>query len=190
MDVREYSEKVKTQLEEIERESIQDIIECQEEIAQLYFELTNSNTILSNLENTLTRFQTDLGNISTEIKSLQKQSQSMAISLKNRKKIDESLKNYLEQVSISPKLIESICNKEIDEEFINYINELREKLAFFKTEGKLKTEAGDVTALSMQEIFPEIRKLNTKAAGKIRLFMLNLIQSLHKPKINLKKLSS
>ena len=36
----------------------------------------------------------------------------------------------------------------------------------------------------MQEIFPEIRKLNTKAAGKIRLFMLNLIQSLNKPKVN------
>ena len=184
MDVREYSEKVKAQLEEVERESIQDVIACQEEIAQLYFELSNSNTILLTLENTLTRFQTDLGNISTEIKSLQEQSQSMSISLKNRKKLDERLGNYLEQVSLNPALIENICNKDIDEEYINYINELREKLSFFKTEGKIKTEEGEVTALSMQEIFPEIRKLNTKAAGKIRLFMLNLIQSLNKPKVN------
>lgn len=184
MDVREYSEKVKAQLEEVEKESIDDVVECQEQIAQLYLELSNSNKILFNLENTLTKFQTDLGNISSEIKSLQEQSQNMNVSLKNRKKIDEKLSNFLSQITLSPNLVESICNKEIDEEYINFINELREKLAFFKTEGKIKTDNSEVVAIAMQEIFPEIRKLNTKAAGKIRLFILNLIQSLSKPKVN------
>ena len=184
MDVREYSEKVKAQLVEVESESIQDIISCQEEIAQLYQELNTSNKILFNLEKTLTHFQTDLGNISSEIKSLQEQSQSMSVSLKNRKKIDEKLKSYLEQITLSPQLIDNICNKEIDDEYINYIIELREKLTFFKSEGKMKTDEGEITAVSILEVFPEIRRLNTKAAGKIRLFILGLIQSLSKPKVN------
>ena len=40
----------------------------------------------------------------------------------------------------------------------------------------------------MQEVFPEIRRLNTKAAGKIRAFILNLIQSLNKPKANVQSI--
>jgi vacuolar protein sorting-associated protein 52 len=184
MDVREYSEKVQAQLIEVESESIQDVINCQEEIAELYMELNTSNKILFSLESMLTKFQTDLGNISSEIKSLQEQSQSMSISLKNRKNLDEKLGNYLHQITLSPSLIENICNREIDEDYITYINELREKLSFFKTEGKIQTNNSEITALSMQEVYPEIRRLNTKAAGKIRLFILNLIQSLNKPKVN------
>ncbi|OMJ73292.1 hypothetical protein SteCoe_28041 [Stentor coeruleus] len=184
MDVREYSEKVKAQLLEVEGESIINIVACQEEIAELYAELSTSNQILYSLESMLTKFQKDLGNISTEIKSLQEQSQCMSVSLKNRKSLDNQLNTYLGQISLSPTLIDNICNKEVDEEFINYINELREKLTFFKNEGKINTEHGEVVALSMQEIFPELRRLNTKAASKIRIFILNLIQSLNKPKAN------
>ena len=184
MDVREYSEKVKAQLSEVENECTQDIISCQEEIAHLYQELNTSNKILFNFENMLSKFQKDLGNISSEIKSLQEQSKSMSISLKNRKIVDSKLGNYLEQITLSPALIENICNKDIDEDYIVYINQLREKLYFFKTEGKIQAGNNEISALSMQEVFPEIRRLNTKAAGKIRLFILNLIQSLSKPKVN------
>lgn len=185
MDVREYSEKVKAQLTEIEAESISDIISCQEEISELYTELSRSNKILFSLESMLSKFQKDLGNISSEIKSLQEQSHSMSISLKNRKNLDDKLGSYLHQITLSPTLIESICNKEIDEDYIHYINELREKLVFFKDENKVITPHGEVTAISMQEVFPEIRRLNTKAAGKIRTFILGLIQSLNRPKVNL-----
>jgi hypothetical protein len=185
MDVREYSEKVKAQLTELESESISDVLSCQEEIAELYLELSKSSRILYNIESTLSKFQKDLGNISSEIKTLQEQSQSMSISLKNRKELDSKLNSYVQQLTLSPSLIDSICNKEIDEEYINYINELREKLVFFKNESKFMTNHGEVTALSMQEVFPEIRRLNTKAAGKIRAFILGLIQSLNKPKANI-----
>ena len=184
MDVREYSEKVKAQLTDVERESANDIISCQEEIAELYSELSTSNKILFTLETMLTKFQKDLGNISNEIKSLQEQSQSMSISLKNRKNLDEQLNSYLESITLSPVLIDNICNREIDEDYINYINELRQKVQFFRNEGRVETGEGEVSALSMQEIFPEIRKLNTKAAGRIRIFILNLLQSLSKPKVN------
>lgn len=185
MDVRDYSEIVKGQLTELEAESISDIISCQEEISELYTELSKSNKILFNLESMLSRFQKDLGNISSEIKTLQEQSHNMSISLKNRKNLDDKLGSYLKQITLSPALIESICNKEIDEDYIIYINELREKLVFFKDESKIMTLEGEVTAISMQEVFPEIRRLNTKAAGKIRAFILGLIQSLNKPKVNL-----
>ena len=69
------------------------------------------------MEEVLGRFQGDLGNISTEIRALQEQSQSMSVRLRNRRAAETRLTAFLENVAVSPSLIEGITSGEIDEAF-------------------------------------------------------------------------
>ena len=184
MDLREYSEQVSKELEKVEDESLEDILKCQQGIAELCREISASSNILGSLEEMLTSFQTDLGSISGEIKALQDQSLSMSISLNNRKKLEQKLDNYLKQITVSPDLVQNICNKPVDEDYLSFVNELREKMRYFRTEGRVDIEGQQLTAISMQEILPELEKLRSKAAAKIRGFLLSHIQNLTKPKTN------
>lgn len=56
----------------------------------------------------LGRFQGDLGNISSEIRSLQEQSQSMSVKLRNRKAAEQKLAGFLDRLALPAGLIEGI----------------------------------------------------------------------------------
>lgn len=57
------------------------------------------------MEEMLQSFQDNLGNISEAIQSLQDQSFSMNIKLKNRKAADKEISEFVNEVSIDPKLM-------------------------------------------------------------------------------------
>ena len=61
--------------------------------------------ILVAMEGMLGRFQSDLGNVSGEIRSLQEQSSSMGVRLRNRRSVQERLEAFIDHVSIPPQLI-------------------------------------------------------------------------------------
>ncbi len=65
----------------------------------------------------LGKFQSDLGSISTEIRSLQEQSQSMSVKLRNRKGAAEGLGGFLDSLAIPVPLIEGIMMAEVDQDF-------------------------------------------------------------------------
>ena len=69
------------------------------------------------MEEMLGRFQGDLGNISSEIRSLQEQSQSMSVCLRNRKDAETRLGAFLEGLAIPPALVEGILHCEPDAGF-------------------------------------------------------------------------
>lgn len=69
------------------------------------------------MEDMLGKFQGDLGNISAEIRSLQEQSQNMSIKLRNRKAAEQKLGTFLDNLAITPALIEGIVQKEVDEDY-------------------------------------------------------------------------
>jgi hypothetical protein len=184
MELREYSEKIMQELAALQETSIQEYLEAQPDHLRLMSEIESSNEVLGRLELMLCEFQQDLGNISGEIKTLQDQSLKMTVALNNRRALEHKLDNYLKYVTISPELISAISNQEIDEQYIHVVNELRDKLRYFKTQGKLQTPDSEITAISMQEVYPELLKLNCKAATRIRMFLLTLLHSLNKPKTN------
>jgi hypothetical protein len=76
-----------------------------------------SDSILAGMEQMLGRFQGDLGNISTEIRSLQEQSQSMSIKLKNRKAAEQKLGAFLENLVVPTGLIEGIMQRDVDDDY-------------------------------------------------------------------------
>mmetsp|Transcript_7055 Transcript_7055/g.12940 ORF Transcript_7055/g.12940 Transcript_7055/m.12940 type:complete len:633 (-) Transcript_7055:727-2625(-) len=184
MELREYSEKVMQELAALQETSIQEYLEAQPDHLKLMTEIDSSNEVLGRLELMLCEFQQDLGNISGEIKTLQDQSLKMTVALNNRRALEKKLDNYLKYVTLSPDLISAISSQEIDENYIHCVNELRDKLRYFKTQGKLQTPDAEITALSMQEVYPELLKLNCKAASRISQFLLTLLHNLNKPKTN------
>jgi hypothetical protein len=76
-----------------------------------------SDSILAGMEQMLGRFQGDLGNISTEIRSLQEQSQSMSIKLKNRKAAEQKLGAFLANLVVPTGLIEGIMQRDVDDDY-------------------------------------------------------------------------
>ena len=188
IDLRKYSEQIHLQITEVQDKVLQQYVSAQSDLGGLYREVSRTTQTLSRLEDLLSNFQNDLSDIGAEIKFLQEQSLAMTISVSNRKSLGGSLQNYLKQVVLSPELITAIANNPVDEHYIKHVTVLRDKLRYFRTEGTLHTDDGDISSLSMKEILPELKRLNHKAAFRIRNFLLTQFQSLTRPKTNVQML--
>lgn len=88
------------------------------------------------LEDLLKDFKSHLGNIKGEMTSLQDRSLILNTSLNNRKKLQKSLDTFISNVILEPQLIYDICNKEVNEDYVDYIRVLCGKLDYIK-ENKL-----------------------------------------------------
>ena len=80
-------------------------------------QIETCDNILASMEGMLGKFQGDLGNISAEIRSLQEQSQSMSIKLRNRKAAEQKLGTFLDNLAITPALIHGIAQQGVDEDY-------------------------------------------------------------------------
>lgn len=79
-------------------------------MADLHVQIQSCDAILERMEEMLGLFQSDLGNISGEIQTLQDQSLTMNIKLKNRKAVQASLGDFVGGMSISSDLVDTVCN--------------------------------------------------------------------------------
>lgn len=128
---------------------------------------TNSRILLirpcAGMEDLLLNFQADLGTISAEIKTLQEQSLSMSIRLRNRKAVEKTLGSFLEDIAIAPNLIDGIYESDITEEYLSYLTKLDRKLEFIDGDEKAKTSR------AVSEVKPELEKLRIKAVNKVMM---------------------
>ena len=74
-------------------------------VPSISVQIKECDSILVAMEGMLGRFQSDLGNVSGEIRSLQEQSSSMGVRLRNRRSVQERLEAFIDHVSIPPQLI-------------------------------------------------------------------------------------
>lgn len=91
VDLRHYSKQVEGELQRIEQASIKDYIKESQNIASLHNQITACDSILERMEGMLSGFQSDLSSISSEIQTLQQQSVSMNVRLKNRQAVRSHL---------------------------------------------------------------------------------------------------
>lgn len=126
---------------------------------------TNNNILsirlFAGMEDLLLNFQADLGTISAEIKTLQEQSLSMSIRLRNRKAVEKNLGSFLEDIAIAPNLIDGIYESDITEEYLSYLTKLDRKLEFIDGDEKAKNSK------AVSEVKPELEKLRIKAVSKV-----------------------
>lgn len=119
---------------QVELDSIQDYVAESDNLVALQVQIRGCDGILDKMESLLGGFQSDLGKISSEaraacsprardrlltaapvaqIKSLQEQSFTMSMKLRNRKAAEAQLGQFVEDISVPPKLISAIVDGEV-----------------------------------------------------------------------------
>lgn len=180
VDLRQYARKTEKDLFEVEQASVEDYISQSENIALLHNQIYACDKILENMEKFLGTFQSDLGSISTEIQSLQEQSLSMNVKLKNRKDVESKLHDFVSQAVVPNELIVNICEREVNEAYLNSLLELDQKITFYSKQNKEHKQQ----VIALQETAPELEKLRIKATTKLRDFLMQRLGGLRKPMAN------
>ena len=153
------------------------------------------------LEDLLKDFKGHLGNIKGEMTSLQDRSLILNTSLSNRKKLQRSLDTFISNVMLEPQLIYDICNKEVNEDYVDYIRVLCGKLDYIKenslADHSTVKELGKAYSLLFKVINicllitePELNRLKHKACQRVRKFLFDKLELLKKPKTNIQILQN
>ncbi|XP_073242432.1 vacuolar protein sorting-associated protein 52 homolog [Porites lutea] len=178
VDLRQYSRQIEGELHEVENASILDYIKESENIASLHNQIASCDTILESMEKMLTSFQEDLGSISSEIQTLQEQSLSMNIRLKNRQAVRGELSQFVDEMVITSPMVKHICETPVTEQaFIEQLHELHHKIDFAK-------EQSFKGALSVNDVGNDLEKLKVKAVQKIRNYVMEKIYQFRRPMTN------
>ena len=177
-DMKEYAKEVDRQLRQVELESIQDYIAESANLVELQSEIEDCDGILASMETLLGGFQSDLANISSEIRTLQEQSMSMSVKLRNRKAAEALLGDFVENISVPPSLIEEIVEEDISETYVESLKLLHEKLQFAKRD-KLARQSK-----ALLDVEPELEKLRIKAVAKIKEYVVLRIGQMRRPRTN------
>ncbi|XP_036419172.1 vacuolar protein sorting-associated protein 52 homolog [Colossoma macropomum] len=178
VDLRQYSKQVEAELQRIEQASIKDYIKESQNIASLHNQITACDSILERMEEMLSSFQSDLSSISSEIQTLQQQSVSMSVRLKNRQAVRSQLSQLVDELVVPSTMISVILDSPVTEqEFLEQLHELNNKINFAK-------ELSFRETLACSDIQDIVDRLKIKAVSKIREFILQKIYSFRKPMTN------
>ncbi|KAK6327449.1 vacuolar protein sorting-associated protein 52 homolog [Coregonus clupeaformis] len=178
VDLRQYSKHVEDELQRIEQASIKDYIKESQNIASLHNQITACDSILERMEGMLSGFQSDLSSISSEIQTLQQQSVSMNMRLKNRQAVRSHLSQLVDELVVPGAMIQIILESPVTEqEFLEQLHELNNKINFAK-------ELSFRETLACSDIQDIVDRLKIKAVTKIREFILQKIYSFRKPMTN------
>ncbi|XP_035772027.1 vacuolar protein sorting-associated protein 52 homolog [Neolamprologus brichardi] len=130
------------------------------------------------MEGMLSGFQSDLSSISSEIQTLQQQSVSMNVRLKNRQAVRSHLSQLVDELVVPGAMISTILDSPVTEqEFLEQLHELNTKINFAK-------ELSFRETLACSDIQDIVDRLKLKAVSKIREFILQKIYSFRKPMTN------
>ena len=178
MNFDQYRKKVYNELSTIETDIISNLAKHDKEFMEMFKNFEESDEILNKLENNLLFFKNKLNDINNDMKMLQNKSSEITVKLKNRKEFEEELFKLLDSIILAPEFLNDIICKDIDDEFINKINKLEEKLQTF-TGGELPESS------AINEIIPELRKTLAKVCSKIYSHILNTFLMINKPGTNI-----
>ncbi|XP_077447521.1 vacuolar protein sorting-associated protein 52 homolog [Stigmatopora argus] len=178
VDLRQYSKQVESELERIEQASIKDYIKESQNIALLHQQISACDSILERMEEMLSGFQSDLSSISSEIHTLQQQSLSMNVRLKNRQAVHSHLSQLVDELLVPGAMISTILHSAVTEQdFVEQLHELNNKI-------NLAKELSFRETLACSDIQDIVDRLKIKAVSKIGEFILLKINSFKKPMTN------
>lgn len=158
--------------------SVADYIRESPGIAGLYEQINGCDKILERLEGILCAFQADLGNICQEILSLQEESVSLNIRLKNKQAVRAELSQFVDDIIIAEPVITHIIGTPASEkDFHDNLIILDQKISFVN-------EQSFRDAASVRDVMEIMKNLKLKAVSKIREYILKKVQSCRKAMTN------
>ncbi|XP_039256225.1 vacuolar protein sorting-associated protein 52 homolog [Styela clava] len=178
VDLREYAKNIEKDLTKVEKDSIQDYIRESKRVADLHKRIGSCESVLERMEGMLHGFQHALSSISSEIQSLQEQSITMNMKLKNRQSVKSELSQLVDEMVVPEAMITAILEIPVTErEFLEQLHELNHKIKFLKQHSFNDT-------LACRDVSDTVQKLKFKAVAKIREYLLQKVYSFRKPMSN------
>lgn len=192
VDLGVYSKQIARDLELAEAKTIQDYVSQADNLAELHYELSKCDSMLERMEATLSTFQHDLNEISSDIESLQTQSVTIALELRNTSAAEKSLSQFLKHAYIAPDLINIILRDPFSDKL---------KLSGQESSALVADLAKALEALSRKIYVQQLPSVkNTKAAQETEVLLEQLfhrsvataqqglttkISALRKPNVNI-----
>ena len=99
--------------------------------------IKSCDEVLKSVEISLTSFQNDLGLVSAEIETLQSRSAAMNTRLDNRNVVEKLLGPAVEDISISPAIVQTISEGPVNEDWAKALAELEKRTASIQGKAKL-----------------------------------------------------
>lgn len=178
IDLRSYSAQVEEQLKTVVDETVVEYIKESGNISNLYNQINGCDRILERLEGILCTFQADLGNICQEILSLQEESVSLNIRLKNKQAVRGELSQFIDDIIIPDSVITHIiATPASEQQFLDNLIILDQKMIFV-------SEQSDRDAAAVRDVLEILKNLKLKAISKIREYIMKKIQSCKKAMTN------
>ena len=171
VDLQNYTSQIRKELEDVEAASIEDYLRQIPRVEKLHDEIITCDQVLESMEDLLVTFKGSLGQLSTEITMMQSRSQELNLKLENRKNLDNFLGEYTKQVAVSKGFTEAISNTDCGPQYVKYISDLGDKLAFTSKKEIQNTPAA-------QESKAKLEQLRGRAAEKIRRWMIAQVNAL------------
>ncbi|RLN71967.1 hypothetical protein BBJ28_00014276 [Nothophytophthora sp. Chile5] len=188
VDLREYAQQIDRELRAAEAASVAQYVMKSADIVELHDEVQDCDNLLAKMQEMLLGFQADLGGISDEIRHLQDESIGMNVRLKNRRETEERLQTYLDQVAVSPSLVRTIDESEINEAYLHALVTLNGKLRYAAlTEPDPSGSSFDLVpsqTAAFKDVDTQLQKLRARAIARIREFLLAKMNEVKKPKTN------
>ncbi|MCJ1449194.1 MAG: hypothetical protein MMC23_009713 [Stictis urceolatum] len=138
--------------------------------------------VLKSVETSLAGFQKDLGLVSQEIETLQSRSTALNTKLENRKVVEKLLGPAVEEISISPLVVKTISEGQINENWVRALAELQKRRK--AVENKLNAKDGTAPAKAVADVKPLLDNLTTRAIERIRDYIISQIKAIRSPNIN------
>ncbi|KAJ2901188.1 Vacuolar protein sorting-associated protein 52 [Coemansia aciculifera] len=173
VDLRQYSRQIEKELNELEDEQLASYEEHEGALLELDSEIKSCDEVLENMERLLVNFKSSLGAINNDIQSLQNDSLSMSVKLKNRVVAEKQLDKIIQGVVVPPDAVRLICNGEVNERYLECLVEINKRIAYMRVHSKQHKRLR-----AFQEIQPELDRLCFKASSKLREFLLDKINVL------------
>ena len=176
-DIDDYRDKLHLDMKTLETGVISKYLGSAEEIVGIYQQAEECDRILADMELELNGFLQGLRTVSQDIHQLQYKSHDISVHLREKEAQQKQLAEFIDAIVISPDLIRTICEGTLTDKSLPAITELSNKL--FCVARRQDTEHPAIL-----RVMPELEKLKTRAAFKIREFLGAKVDDLKIPKTN------
>ncbi|KAJ2633660.1 Vacuolar protein sorting-associated protein 52 [Coemansia sp. RSA 1290] len=185
VDLQEYSQQIERELEALEDEQLSSYEKHEGALLELDSEIRSCDEVLGHMEKLLASFKTSLGSINNDIQALQSDSQSMSQRLKNRVVAEKQLNKIIQGVVIEPEAVQTICEGDVNEQYLECLMEVNKKIAYLRVHSKQHRKLK-----VFQQVQPELDRLRLKASSRVRQFLLDKINDLRSLSTNAHVLQS
>jgi hypothetical protein len=178
--LRENSDRLEGELKGLEEMSLREYVRRAESFINLHHDVQQCSDTLENMLTMLNGFNDDLSSLTLNLEKLMSDSKGYEVAIKNRKKIEIDASEFVGSLVIDEEFIKAVCEKEITEEYMEYIRAIFVKNSIID---EYRRDYPETRAFI--ELQPVLEKLRVKAVSRVRAFLMAKILALKKPNTNI-----